>query len=1622
MDVFIGSIPKHFDSAKLENFILDLVRNKCNLTTASTSLALTAVTVVPLNKGFYFKQIPWDDHCDIGFITFARRKVAEWFIERTRSEPLVKLLGLDIKPGRRTPSKAFVRAIAENASEQEPSASAQKQHQSFLLDSVRIGHWAAKFRFCFTHYSSGGDISLTVGEQGVVSIDIDSDKGLSFLTRDVRSFGVRQDQAHHTVLLELKQNPLLYGGFASATGSKYHFDLPSRVISIDFGSEKHSIFTAQRLSNILGELLSDTPKIKMRQVQTVPDSSAALIHRFFRRSPDIDIELAFLRESLLRNELVGTSILSTLTMRLDQLIARGQQNLALRTLKNLITRLEARQERAKTEEQEHQYTLRQWNEAAAEAVKDSASSLLTFFEPSRSRDDSLLSPFLHVDVTPTRILLSGPFYHMSNRVIRSYRAHWHHFARVTFTNESREGATTITPNYGFSQSEEYILNRVMWFLAYGINIAGRHWDLLAWSSSSMSTHTVWFITPFNDETGRRIDANVIRNSLGDFKDVIRSPALYGARLSQAFSATASTVQIPEEHMKKLKDIVTYNEKHAKQIHTDGVGQISPELMGDVWESYVSTHGEHRKRKLLKALAPSAIQIRLGGSKGMLAVNPRLSGKVLYIRPSMFKFSSRHQALEVANSSTRCLSAKLNRPLINALDSRGVSVQAFLEIQQEAISQIGRARSKFDETARLCSAFSFGTGCNLRVLFEKIHKAGIGPTTVEGDSFFLVLAKAAAAAALGDMKRKARIPVKGVTLLGVADEFAYLKEGEIFVQVETAEFGQVSRRILSGRKLIGRSPTIDPSDVTMVECRKPPPGHPLLQLRNVVVFNTCTRNQPLPRRLGGGDLDGDLYTVYEDERLFPTSIQPNSVFHDKVRPRVLDHDCKPYDLAEFFTDFMLNDFIGLVSHLHLRISDASELGAEASACKDLAVLHSQATDFRKTGVAVTRAQLPRMEEPILPDFLAQAEKHGRKRDGKLVYSSERVLGHMYRAVSWGETDTPSLDANTDPETGLERVSNEEWTQGDASEFEEDFRSIVDPEGQSVSTSLRATLGAKTAAAISAAGSVPDVAGLEPTQGPLATRSADSDASLQTGNCCYESSVDAAPWSFKDCTFPQFFERIGWTNEGFLASSKDDKEVVAEGHRYVGLFQTFTRHLRYLSRHVAMHHPDHGKIMKRTGNSDSPLEGMYLISEVHLLTGPLPWARVAKRTRSDRDSDLLDRMQSICTMLRKRLCRISEADHFGPQEDSDQQTAADTSGFEDVLGASQSLSTDASQEHQRSEAAEHTDVLLPSSIRVVDGDGSASISYELKGSDEDITPDASKSRSSTPRPLLEGSLLATITNTVDSGSGHPVIANGLKRKASQEAAGSDKRDRSLLQTHSPVDVHESSGPSDMLEGSEDSASTPKATYSTLSPERHILPPTLPPTNASINSSLQIIDRTDSNVRSGDMIPLDDTDDGTTTEADYESEPEEGELTVESAQRTVDSLWRACHFFCSPQRPRYSNLYGYNTFMITLTLHLLSTLETLKHLHRDQIGGVGRRYFQRPSGKGKAPVRTEQDPYDDPLEQFDEDEEYEYDEEEMMENDDRLEVDDGYSLTEETMRALNLGQMLMDDMAPSLLGFDG
>jgi len=90
------------------------------------------------------------------------------------------------------------------------------------------------------------------------------------------------------------------------------------------------------------------------------------------------------------------------------------------------------------------------------------------------------------------------------------------------------------------------------------------------------------------------------------------------------------------------------------------------------------------------LAASAVcakkiwQIRFAGCKGVVVVDPSLKGgKQLYFRPSMKKFDSDHNVLEILNHS-KYLPGYLNHQVIAILSALGVTDSSLLELQMNDV--------------------------------------------------------------------------------------------------------------------------------------------------------------------------------------------------------------------------------------------------------------------------------------------------------------------------------------------------------------------------------------------------------------------------------------------------------------------------------------------------------------------------------------------------------------------------------------------------------------------------------------------------------------------------------------------------------------------------------------------------------------------------------------------------------------------------------------------------------------------------------------------------------------------------------------------------------------------------
>lgn len=183
---------------------------------------------------------------------------------------------------------------------------------------------------------------------------------------------------------------------------------------------------------------------------------------------------------------------------------------------------------------------------------------------------------------------------------------------------------------------------------------------------------------------------------------------------------------------------------------------------------------------------------------------------------------------------------------------------------------------------------------------------------------------------------------------------------------------------------------------------------LRHLVNVIVFSVKGKRD-LPNMLGGGDLDGDDYTLIWDKRFL---IRENSPPMDYTPPEpVRVKQVTMVHVRENFVNYLKNDMLGQIANAHLAWTDSSDPSSDM--CTELAWLHSVAVDFAKTGVP---ADMPLDLRPRRwPDFMDKPPKY--------TYRSEKILGQLFRIVDPEPTfkETRQEDIAKSLDTILSKVS-------------------------------------------------------------------------------------------------------------------------------------------------------------------------------------------------------------------------------------------------------------------------------------------------------------------------------------------------------------------------------------------------------------------------------------------------------------------------------------------------------------------------------------------------------------------------------------------------------------------------
>jgi len=140
-------------------------------------------------------------------------------------------------------------------------------------------------------------------------------------------------------------------------------------------------------------------------------------------------------------------------------------------------------------------------------------------------------------------------------------------------------------------------------------------------------------------------------------------------MGQLFSSSRQTFEVSSYDLEVIPDIEITTDG-TKHIFSDGIGKISSRFARQI----AKTIGLDPNNP------PSAFQIRYGGYKGVIAVDPT-SFFNLSLRPSMKKFESKSTMLNITNWS-KSQPCYVNREIISLLSTLGINDENFLTMQED----------------------------------------------------------------------------------------------------------------------------------------------------------------------------------------------------------------------------------------------------------------------------------------------------------------------------------------------------------------------------------------------------------------------------------------------------------------------------------------------------------------------------------------------------------------------------------------------------------------------------------------------------------------------------------------------------------------------------------------------------------------------------------------------------------------------------------------------------------------------------------------------------------------------------------------------------------------------------
>jgi RNA-dependent RNA polymerase len=613
-------------------------------------------------------------------------------------------------------------------------------------------------------------------------------------------------------------------------------------------------------------------------------------------------------------------------------------------------------------------------------------------------------PRLHL--TPSRQFLVGFEVEMSNRVVRRFVEEENFcpesFLRVQICDEDGQ-------KLFYNDLSDSVVSRITTAILSGIDLNGRRYSFLAYSSSQLKDSSLWMVCPEGEWTVPRM-----RESLGNFS-VCKTASKYAARIGQCFSTTVQGLvgervlplslsveaTLPLLH---VKDITSIHDGR-QMCHSDGNGLIRREAMTNLVKCL--PFGPGRPEDV------SIIQMRCGGAKGTLTAwdfdelekglfSSSLTGFDICLRPSMIKFETSYKSVEVCSVGTH-VPYYLNRNVILLLRFHGIRDETFLGMQREVLNDLDSFLVNREKALQMLPQIG-GPDSAQKSLLLDMMLSGISPAK---DPFLYSCFHAIRSHHIYGLRKKARIFIeKGAVLMGGIDETGLVPEGCVFVQVRKSLFGvrastKADFKPIVGPVMVTKHPVMHPGDVRMLLAVDVPE---LRRHNNVILFSR-KGSRPEANKMAGSDLDGDEFAVTWDPRLFihanfdPFDYDCSNAAEPATEAFPSTDDERSTALMSHFINHAKSDNLGQISMMWQDY--AAITGAGCDECIELAALHSVAVDFPKTGVP---AEIPR--GLFIPRSKPRA--HWREKKGTQSYQCTSVIGKLYDEAT-GRVETEILNA-------------------------------------------------------------------------------------------------------------------------------------------------------------------------------------------------------------------------------------------------------------------------------------------------------------------------------------------------------------------------------------------------------------------------------------------------------------------------------------------------------------------------------------------------------------------------------------------------------------------------------------